>query len=202
MTLECRQQMISCLPSIQFLFSRKVNAHTLKKLKTKTQPYQGHTTPVLKTKFEMLLEQQTADGKQPWEPFASKEEWQLATWLMANMGQTSTDEYLKLPILAHPHIDYVRERSNLSFHNNYTFLKEVDVLPTGPSWKCEILRAKGDLIRDDGQPLVEELELWWRDPVECVKELVGNLAFKKFMLFIPEQVFSDKEGKERVLDEM
>ena len=53
-----------------------------------------------KTKFETLLEQQTADGMQPWEPFVSKEEWQLATWLMANVGQTSTDEYLKLPIVS------------------------------------------------------------------------------------------------------
>ena len=59
-------------------------------------------TPIRKgkTKFETLLERQTADGKQPWEPFASKDEWQLATWLMANVGQTSTDEYLKLPIVS------------------------------------------------------------------------------------------------------
>ena len=54
-------------------------------------------TPICrgKTKFETLLEQQTADGMQPWEPFA-----QLATWLMANVGQTLTDEYLKLPIVS------------------------------------------------------------------------------------------------------
>lgn len=59
-------------------------------------------TPIRKekTKFETLLEQQAADGKQPWEPFASKDEWQLATWLMANVGQTATDEYLKLPIVS------------------------------------------------------------------------------------------------------
>lgn len=75
-------------------------------------------------------------------------------------------------------------------------------MPTGPGWTCEILRAKGDVIGDDGQPLIEELELWRRDPVECVKELVGNPAFKEFMSFVPEQVFSDKDGEERVLDEM
>lgn len=59
-------------------------------------------TPIrkAKTKFETLLDEQTADGKQPWEPFASKDEWQLATWLMANVGQKSTDEYLKLPIVS------------------------------------------------------------------------------------------------------
>ena len=59
-------------------------------------------TPIRKgkTKFETLLEQQTADGNQPWDPFVSKEEWQLAMWLMANVRQTSTDEYLKLPIVS------------------------------------------------------------------------------------------------------
>jgi len=49
-----------------------------------------------KTKFESLLEEQRVEGKQPWEPFASREEWELATWLITNMGQKATDDYLKL----------------------------------------------------------------------------------------------------------
>lgn len=49
-----------------------------------------------KTKFETLLEEQTVGGKQPWEPFASREEWELATWLLTNVGQKATDDYLKL----------------------------------------------------------------------------------------------------------
>jgi len=35
-------------------------------------------------------------GKQPWEPFASREERELATWLLTNTGQKATDDYLKL----------------------------------------------------------------------------------------------------------
>jgi len=49
-----------------------------------------------KTKFETLLEEQTVGGKQPWEPFASREEWELAMWLLTNVGQKATDDYLKL----------------------------------------------------------------------------------------------------------
>jgi hypothetical protein len=48
------------------------------------------------TKFESLLEEQRVEGKQPWEPFASREEWELATWLITNVGQKATDDYLKL----------------------------------------------------------------------------------------------------------
>jgi hypothetical protein len=53
-----------------------------------------------KTKFEILKEKQEAGKQQPWAPFESREEWELATWLMKNVGQKSTDEYLKLPIVS------------------------------------------------------------------------------------------------------
>ncbi|KAG6821782.1 hypothetical protein H0H92_000911, partial [Tricholoma furcatifolium] len=71
-------------------------------------------------------ESQEKEGKECWAPFAGEEEWELATWLMKHVGQKSTDEYLKLPI--------VRNAGNLSFQNNYTFLQKVDALPTGPEW--------------------------------------------------------------------
>ena len=48
----------------------------------------------------------------------------------------------------------------------------------------------------------EQLELWYRDPIECVKELIGNLAFKDYISYVPEHVYMDKEGKIRVFDEM
>lgn len=48
----------------------------------------------------------------------------------------------------------------------------------------------------------EELELWHRDPVDCIRELLGNPAFKDGMVFAPEQVYEDVEGKSRVINEM
>ena len=52
----------------------------------------------------------------------------------------------------------------------------------------------GDILGDDGKPLVEELEIYRRDPVECIKELLGNPAFKKKMKFAPQQVYQDEAG--------
>lgn len=43
-----------------------------------------------------------------------------------------------------------------------------------------------------------------RDPVECIKELMSNLAFKNHMVYAPERLYSRKEGGEdsRIFDEM
>jgi hypothetical protein len=72
-------------------------------LRRYVEPFPGPAGGVLrqeKTRFEILKENQLLDGKPPWEPFASREEWGLVQWLMTNVGQGSTDEYLKLPIVS------------------------------------------------------------------------------------------------------
>ena len=48
----------------------------------------------------------------------------------------------------------------------------------------------------------ENVEVWRRDPVECVKELMGNPAFKNHMSYVAEHVYLDKGGKVRIFDEM
>ena len=55
---------------------------------------------------------------------------------------------------------------------------------------------------EGGSRMVEHLELWFRDPVECVRELLSNPAFIDFISYGPEYVYSDSEGKERIFDEM
>lgn len=64
------------------------------------------------------------------------------------------------------------------------------------------MKVDGDRVGDGGETMAEELELWMRDPVECVKELVGNPAFKKLMSFVPERVYADENGMNRIYDEM
>ncbi|KAG6914685.1 hypothetical protein DXG01_015946 [Tephrocybe rancida] len=147
-----------------------------------------------KTAFENLVDCQAKEGKEHWEPFESEEEWELAMWLIKHIGQKSTDEYLKLPI--------VYNAGNLSFHNNYTFLQKVDALPTGPEWDCEIVHVNGDRIGKDGKVMFEDLELWLHDPVECIRELMGNPAFLELMAYVPEKVYMDIKSKKQIYDEM
>ncbi|KAJ6548353.1 hypothetical protein B0H19DRAFT_1298935 [Mycena capillaripes] len=132
----------------------------------------------------------------PHAPFLDSDEWELASWLSKNVSQTATDAYLKLPI--------TQQRSRVSYHNNYTYLQKVDQLPTGPGWKCEIVTAAGNRLDENDEMMKEDLELWMRDPVECIKELMGNPAFHDYMAYMPEHVYSDKTGAEssRIFDEM
>ncbi|KAF8868026.1 hypothetical protein BD779DRAFT_1615592 [Infundibulicybe gibba] len=147
-----------------------------------------------KTKFELLQEARTEAGQDEWAPFASKDEWELAMWLMKNVRQKSADEFLKLPI--------TRDRTNLSFHSNYMFLKKVNALPTGPDWECKIVKMTGDQQGEDGKMMEEEMELWFCNPIDCMKELIGNPTFKYHISYTPEHVFTSNNGDNQVLDEM
>ncbi|KAJ7148839.1 hypothetical protein C8R46DRAFT_1310948 [Mycena filopes] len=140
------------------------------------------------TQFEKIREQQRKDGRAPWYPFESEDEWEMARWLMTSgLSQEKVDEYLKLK--------KVRADIRPSFHNNRAFLQRIDVLPDGPQWKCYPFRLVGDEIGADGKKKEETVEMWCRDPVECVRELVGNTAFTK-QAYEPCRVFKHfEDGK-------
>jgi hypothetical protein len=83
-------------------------------------------------------------------------------------------------------------------------LKKIDELPTqATGWTCDIVTSPGNQLTDEGEPVPSErLELWRRDPVECLKELMGNPMFKDSLEYAPQKHFMDKEGTNRVYDEM
>jgi len=53
-----------------------------------------------------------------------------------------------------------------------------------------------------GNLVTETVELWRRDPVECVKELFSNPAFKDKIHYKPRKVYTNKSRTERVYGEM
>jgi hypothetical protein len=80
-------------------------------------------------------------------------------------------------------------------------MKKVDDLPTGPGWNCELVTVTGNTCGENGEMMTEELELWFRDPVEIVRDLIGNPMFKEHMAYAPEKAYQDK-GDVRIFDEM
>jgi hypothetical protein len=48
----------------------------------------------------------------------------------------------------------------------------------------------------------EQCEVWWRDPVECVAELIGNPAFRHAMRYAPEKLYEDVQETIEVVNEM
>lgn len=81
-------------------------------------------------------------------------------------------------------------------------MTKIDALPTGPEWKHEKVTVLGDKVDGEGNMLEEDLDLWMRDPVECIRDLMQNPAFKDHMVYAPEKVYRDEAGTIRVFDEM
>ncbi|KIK32995.1 hypothetical protein CY34DRAFT_27121 [Suillus luteus UH-Slu-Lm8-n1] len=160
------------------------------------QSYPGQVAKTLgeaKSMFHSIRAKQVALGLDPWAPFADEQEWALVKWLIARVGQTAIDEFLKLLITGH---------MKTSFTSKYTLMKAIDQLPCGTEWKLKRITVEGNVVSNGGQRESEELELWLRDPVDCICELMGNPAFENMVGYAPERVFADDEGRSRQFDEM
>jgi hypothetical protein len=90
---------------------------------------------------------------------------------------------------------------NLSYKNRRAFMSKVDALPRGPEWTVDFLAIQGDLLDANGKPMEEIIELWRKDPVECVRELIGNPSFKDNH-YAPIKIYEDDKGHIRVYGEM
>ena len=60
----------------------------------------GATWGNCKPLFQSLDEERKRLGGNRWAPFEDEDEWELAEWLIRNVGQTQTDSFLKLPIVS------------------------------------------------------------------------------------------------------
>jgi hypothetical protein len=60
----------------------------------------------------------------------------------------------------------------------------------------------GDILNSRGEPSEKLLELWHRDPVDCIEELIGNPAFQHHLDYAPHRVFRDRIGKNQEYSEM
>jgi Plavaka transposase len=88
------------------------------------------------------------------------------------------------------------------FKNKRAFYRCIDTLPRGAKWTCEPFEITGDERDENGKLRREVLHLWKRNPVECIRELIGNPAFRDKMQYVPEKVYEDRDGKVRIFDEM
>ncbi|KAG1750469.1 uncharacterized protein EDB91DRAFT_1078501 [Suillus paluster] len=136
----------------------------------------GQTLCEGQTGFERFQQYKEGEGEDEWASFCdayvpiyvAREEWGLAEWLVRSLSQTQTDKFLKLPI-------------------------KVNKLPHRAAWSCKKVTVQGNKTDEKGQMLHEDVELWMCDPVECVKDLIGNPLFCDHM---------DPAGLHRVIDDM
>jgi hypothetical protein len=91
----------------------------------------------------------------------------------------------------------------MTFHNKDQLFSRIDALPANglPDFECEIIHVEGTVLDSQGMPEVEHLELWKRNPVECVREILGNPAFEDALRYEPEKVFTDATCSEQIYNE-
>ncbi|KAJ6628364.1 hypothetical protein B0H10DRAFT_2209647 [Mycena sp. CBHHK59/15] len=139
----------------------------------------------MKTAFELIRDAEILQPGMVLGPFRDNDEWQLAKWL----------------------IKHISDHAKPSFGGKNDFFEKIDSLLGGVKWQCKFLDIKGDLPDLDKDPTgntmrCEQVELWWRDPVECVKELLGNPVFRDVMRYAPEKLYADRGETIEVMNEM
>jgi hypothetical protein len=70
---------------------------------------------------------------------------------------------------------------DLSFKNAKDLQSRAEMLPKGPSWKCQIIPS----LHSTKSPI----RLFWRDPVDCLESLFSNPLFHDQLDFIPCRVY-------------
>ena len=78
----------------------------------------------------------------------------------------------------------------------------MDSLPQGAKWICEVFEATSDERDYKGQRKVVRFELWKRNPVDCIKELLSDPQFKEHLCYAPERLYEDAMGEKPIFSEM
>ncbi|TFK31052.1 hypothetical protein BDQ12DRAFT_619650, partial [Crucibulum laeve] len=123
-----------------------------------------------------------------------EDEWELAKWLIKNVGHTQMEEFLYLLI--------IQKKVDPAYPTKDKLLNAIDALPQGVDWKLENITLTGDVLDEEGNLMKEELELWYCDPVECICELMGNPIFANMMKYAPEKVFETNSCESQIINEM
>ncbi|KIY71495.1 hypothetical protein CYLTODRAFT_390132 [Cylindrobasidium torrendii FP15055 ss-10] len=148
-----------------------------------------------KTPFERLREQFQAAHLPDHGPWTDLGEFSMVEWLIkSGVSQADIDSFLKLEKVKGLGLPYGGKRSLLNI---------IDQLPKGAGWKYTPLTVHGDVIGEgETRTLDEVVEVWHRDPVEVVRELVGDPTFEGHIKWSAQKVYRDKTRTCRSFSEM
>ncbi|KAG2103464.1 uncharacterized protein F5147DRAFT_580548 [Suillus discolor] len=118
-------------------------------------------------------------------PFALRNEWEVADFLLqSSLSMAAINEFLALLM--------IRELK-LSFNNAKELRSRAEMLPKGPSWKCQPITSP--------HSTKHPIRLFWRDPVECLESLFSNPLFHDKLDFVPHRVYTTAARVLRVYSE-
>ncbi|KAH9481130.1 hypothetical protein JR316_0005650 [Psilocybe cubensis] len=164
------------------------------------------------TDYQQHAEWQKQNQLESWYPFASQDEWELGRWLIRSGCSTERiDEFLRLnmvslvaDVVSPVRADSLQMRSRMrpAFKNTRALHKRVDLLPESSPWFFKPLKVTGNLKDHHNKYLEEDLELWYRNPVDCIAELLQNPALDGRLGFEPRRVYRYPNSMDREYNEM
>ncbi|KAH9167800.1 hypothetical protein EDB89DRAFT_1856148 [Lactarius sanguifluus] len=106
-------------------------------------------------------------------PFASQAEWEMAAFLLrSGLSMASIDSFLSLELVSA--IYYLGSRSDDTWHRSMGL---AEMLPQGPEWRCKPC--------DSPFPMKKNVDLFYRDPLECIQSILSNPLMNDHIRFTP-----------------
>lgn len=136
-------------------------------------------------------------------PFASRDEWELAAFLLrSDLSMASIDSLLSLNLVSFI-CNFDRTYSylcpaqvkglNLSFGNAKKLRGLAELLPKGPVWQCKVWKTV--------YPTKKKLTLFYRDPLECIQSILHSPLMKDHIKFKPLRIFESASRAMRIYTE-
>jgi hypothetical protein len=134
-------------------------------------------------------------------PFASRDEWEFAAFLLrSDLSMASIDSLLSVNLVS----------VNCNFDSSYSCSAQVkglklsfstakklrglaEMLPKGPEWRCKPWTTV--------YPTKKNITLFYRDPLECIQSILHNPLMKDFIRFKPLRVFESASSAMRIYTE-
>ncbi|KIJ10412.1 hypothetical protein PAXINDRAFT_27957, partial [Paxillus involutus ATCC 200175] len=113
-------------------------------------------------------------------PWASKEEWAFASWLLCSrLSMAAIDTLLSLKIMSFASLNCLRARA--------------ETLPAGPCWLCQPMTPE--------HPTKKPVHLFYRNAIKCLQALLSHPLFESHISFVPRKVWMSAAEICRVYDE-
>ncbi|KAI0072632.1 hypothetical protein K474DRAFT_1726506 [Panus rudis PR-1116 ss-1] len=155
-------------------------------LQTAGTPLPGQKDSSNTTYSTALRAEESAPHPNPFSPFASKIDWEVARWAKCHgIGSNAMTDLLS--------IEGFVDQLGLSYSNSRELHAIIDkeIPAERPRFECRKIRVEGITV-----------ELYLRDAMECVRALYGDPQFAPHLIYAPEQHFLDEEQTDRVWHDM
>jgi len=138
-------------------------------------------------------------------PFASQDEWDLASFLLhSNLSMASIDKFLNLGMVSVPSGNIFGAEDSMwsHFHRSKSYIclfavkdlhSQAEMLPSGPCWKCKPWTTV--------YPTKNKISLFYQDLLECIQALLYSPLVSDFINFTPLCLFWTAEKLMQIFTE-